>query len=62
MVRRPHFRAEHPLDEVRALGVGAFVATLVRDPRSYLRRLGLWCCAVVTVRVLLEQWSPGLHG
>ena len=47
------------LDEVRVLGFVALVATLVRDLRPYFRRLGLRYCAVVTVGVTIERWSPG---
>ena len=62
MVRMPHFRAEHPLDEIRVLGFVALVATLVSDLRPYVQRLGLRYCAVVIVGVLIERWlstQPG---
>ena len=50
------------LDEVRVLGFGALVATLVRDLRPYVRRLGLRYCAVVTVGVLIERWPTAQPG
>lgn len=50
------------LDEVQVLGIGGLVATLVRDLRPYVRRLGVRYCAVVAVGVLIERWMPTQSG